>query len=121
MAEADESVANIFTKISHHRNVSVFFLTQNLFHKNKHMRTMSLNAHYLILFKNPRDVTQFATLARQMYSTNWRFALDTFNDATSEAHSYLLVDLKTETENAYRLRTNIFPGEQSTSTSINDK
>jgi hypothetical protein len=112
MAEADESVANIFTKISHHRNVSVFFLTQNLFHKNKHMRTMSLNAHYLILFKNPRDVTQFATLARQMYSTNWRFALDAFNDATSEAHSYLLVDLKTETENAYRLRTNIFPGEQ---------
>jgi hypothetical protein len=112
MAEADESVANIFTKISHHRNVSVFFLTQNLFHKSKHMRTMSLNSHYLILFKNPRDVTQFATLARQMYSTNWRLALDAFNDATSEAHSYLLLDLKTETENAYRLRTNIFPGEQ---------
>jgi hypothetical protein len=71
MAEADELVANIFNKISHHRNVSVFFMTQNLFHKNKHMRTMSLNAHYLIPFKNVRDVTQFATLARQMYTTNW--------------------------------------------------
>jgi hypothetical protein len=67
MAEADESVANIFTKISHHRNVSVFFLTQNLFHKNKHMRTMSLNAHYLILFKNPRDVSQFATLTIHVF------------------------------------------------------
>jgi len=40
MAEADDSVANVFTKISHHRDVSVVFLTQNLFHKNKHMRTI---------------------------------------------------------------------------------
>ena len=46
--------------------MSVIFLTQNLFHKNKHMRTISLNAHYLVLFKNPRDVEQFTTLARQM-------------------------------------------------------
>ena len=82
MAEADDSIANVFTKISHHRNVSVIFLTQNLFHKNKHMRTISLNAHYLVLFKNPRDVEQFATLARQMYAKNWQFAVEAFRDAT---------------------------------------
>lgn len=112
MAEADDSVANVFTKISHHRDVSVIFLTQNLFHKNKHMRTISLNAHYLVLFKNPRDVTQFATLARQMYSKNWHFAVEAFNDATSQPHSYLLIDLKSNTDEQYRLRTNIFPDEQ---------
>jgi len=112
MAEADDSVANVFTKISHHRNVSVVFLTQNLYHKNKHMRTISLNAHYLVLFKNPRDVTQFATLARQMYSTNWQFAVEAFKDATSQPHSYLLIDLKSNTNEQYRLRTNIFPDQQ---------
>lgn len=112
MSEADDGLANIFTKISHHRNVSIMFLTQNLFHKNKHMRTMSLNAHYLVLFKNPRDVTQFATLARQMYANRWRFAIDAFENATSTAHSYLLIDLKSDTDERYRLRTNIFPGEQ---------
>ena len=112
MAEADDSVANVFTKISHHRDVSVIFLTQNLFHKNKHMRTISLNAHYLVLFKNPRDVTQFATLARQMYSKNWHFAVEAFNDATSQPHSYLHIDLKSNTDEQYRLRTNIFQDEQ---------
>jgi len=112
MAEADDSVANVFTQISHHRDVSVIFLTQNLFHKNKHMRTISLNAHYLVLFKNPPDVTQFATLARQMYSKNWHFAVEAFNDATSQPHSYLLIDLKSNTDEQYRLRTNIFPDEQ---------
>jgi len=64
MSETNQLVANVFTKISHHRNVSVVYLTQNLFDKNKYARTISLNAHYLVLFKNPRDATQFATLAR---------------------------------------------------------
>jgi len=76
------------------------------------MRTISLNAHYLVLFKNPRDVEQFSTLARQMYAKNWQFAVEAFRDATSRPHSYLLTDLKSDTDEQYRLRTNIFPDEQ---------
>src|ERR1700733_11774413 len=34
MSETDERVTKIFTKISHHRNVSVFYLTQNIFYQN---------------------------------------------------------------------------------------
>ena len=41
MQETDGTVANLFTKGSHHRNVSVVFLAQNLFPKNKFARTMS--------------------------------------------------------------------------------
>jgi len=55
--ETDYSVANLFTKGLYHRNISVAFLVQNLFHKNKHIRTI----------KNPGDASQFASLARQMY------------------------------------------------------
>ena len=68
------TVANIFTNGSHHRNISVAFLVQNLFHKNKHIRTISLNAHYMVLFKNPRGASQFASLARQMYPNKSAFA-----------------------------------------------
>ena len=45
MSETNELVANTFTKLSHHRNVSVIHLTQNLFDKNKYARTIRLNAH----------------------------------------------------------------------------
>ena len=55
MNEVDDSVVNLFTKGSHHRNVSVVLMVQNLFYKNKHVRTISLNTHYMVLFKNPRD------------------------------------------------------------------
>jgi len=111
MQETNESVANLFTKGSHHRNVSVVFLAQNLFPKNKFARTMSLNAHYMVLFKNPRDASQFANLARQMYPKMSRFAVEAYKDATCEPYSYLLVDLRPEQDEALRLRTNVFPGE----------
>jgi len=61
MQETDQSVANLFTKGSHHRDVSIMFLAQNLFSKNKFARTMSLNAHYMVLFKNTRDASHFCT------------------------------------------------------------
>ena len=51
MHEANEKVAQIFTKGSHHKNISVLFLTQNIFHSSKHSRTINLNSHYLVLFK----------------------------------------------------------------------
>jgi GTPase SAR1 family protein len=55
MNETDQNVCNLFTKLSHHRNVSVVFITQNLYHRNRFVRTMNLNTHYIVLFKNPRD------------------------------------------------------------------
>jgi len=68
---------------------------------------MSLNAHYMVLFKNPRDVSQFANLARQMYPKTSKFAVEGYRDATRE----LLVNLQPEQDEELRLRTNIFPGE----------
>jgi len=53
---------------------------------------MSLNAHHMILFKNPRDISQFANLARQMYPKTSQFAVEAYRDATREPYSYLLVD-----------------------------
>ena len=109
MQETNETVANIFTKSSHHRNISVVFLAQNFFPKNKFARTMSLDAYYMVLFKNPKDVSQFANLARQMYPKKSQFAVETYRDATRERYSYLLVDLppgrRVATENK------LFPGE----------
>ena len=82
MSETDERVTMIFTKIGHHRNVSVLYLTQNLFYKGKRTRTINLNAHYLVLFKNVRDSTQVANLARPMFPGKSQFMLEAFKDAT---------------------------------------
>jgi len=112
MAETDGRVTKLFTKASHHRDVSVVYLVQNLFSKNKEHRTISLNAQYLVLFKNPRDASQITHLAKQMYPHDVKFFTEVFGDATSSRpHSYLLVDLKQNTPEHMRLRTHVFPGE----------
>jgi len=112
MKEAGDSVLDIFTKLSHHRNVSVIFLTQNLFFKSKQSRTMNINTQYIVLFKNPRDALQVATLGRQMYPGYSNFLVEAFKDATERPHGYLLIDLHPETLDKFRIRTNIFNGER---------
>ena len=112
MSETNDSVSNIFTKFSHHRNISVIYLTQNLFYKSKQSRTMSLNAHYIVLFKNPRDLLQVSTLSRQMFPGKGQFLVEAFKDATAKPFGYLVLDLKPDTEEKYRIRTKIFPGEK---------
>ena len=112
MNEADKNVCDIFTKLSHHRNVSVIFISQNLFHKNKFIRTMNLNTHYIVMFKNPRDAGQVATLARQMYPGKSKFVIEAYEDATKEPYGYLLIDLRPDTNERYRIRTKIFPDDE---------
>ena len=82
-----------------------------MFDKNKENRTISLNSHYLVLFKNPRDATQIVNLAKQMYPGQNRFLKEAYSDATSRPYGYLLIDLKQNTPDSIRIRTNIFPDE----------
>ena len=109
MAETDERVTNLFTKKSHHCNTSVIYLVQNLFPKNKESRTISLNSQYIVVFKNPRDVSQMTTLAKQMYPGRVKFVQEAFADATSTPYGYILIDLKQDTPEDLRLRTSILP------------
>ena len=108
-SETNDRVTKLFTKGSHHRDLSVMYIVQNLFGKNKEQRTIALNSHYLIVFKNPRDASQVTHLAKQMYPGKSKYVQEAFKDATSKPHGYLLFDLRQETPDHLRLRTDIIP------------
>ena len=74
---------------------------------------MNLNTHYMIIFKNPRDVTQVAYLARQMFPKHSQFLTESFLDATSIPFGYLFIDLKPDVDDRLRVRTGILPEELS--------
>lgn len=113
MAECtkDAKMTSLFTRGSHHKNLSICFIVQNLFHQNRETRTISLNAQYLVMYKNPRDRSQIAHLGRQLYPGQVKYVQESYNDATNEPYGYLLIDLKSSTPEDYRLRTKIFPDE----------
>ncbi|GBM51001.1 hypothetical protein AVEN_162867-1 [Araneus ventricosus] len=108
----NDKLTKLFTKGSHHRNLSIIFIVQNIFHKGKEMRDISLNAHYMFLFKNPRDRSQAMHLGRQLYPNNVKFFREVYEDATAKAFSYLLIDLTPQTDDSMRLRTGLFPGDK---------
>ncbi|CAF1128082.1 unnamed protein product [Brachionus calyciflorus] len=60
-------IQNLFTVDSHHKNLSVFLLSQNLFPQGKCSRPISLNCHYIVVFNNPTNRSQIYSLARQMF------------------------------------------------------
>ena len=101
-------LANLFTKGAHHRKLSVVFIVQNMFHQAKSMRTISLNSHYLVLFKNPRDRGQIRALGSQVYPVHPSFVAAAFNDATKQRYSYRVLDFHLNSAEELRMRTGIF-------------
>ena len=99
-----DSVNNLFTKYSHHRNISVFFMVQNLFKKAN--RTITLNAHYMFLFKNPRDKQFIDHLARQAFPGKVQQVRQVYERVTTEPYSFLLLDMRQETDERCRLIEN---------------
>ena len=107
----NKRISDLFTKGSHHRNLSIIYIVQNIFHQGKEMRNISLNAHYIVLFKSPRDKQQISMLARQINPGKVQEFMRSYEDATSRPHGYLMLDLKPTTSDQDRLKTNILPGE----------
>ena len=102
-------ITQLFTRGSHHTSTSIFFLTQNIFEKG--LRTISLNSHYIVLFKNLRDQTQIKTIAKQIFPDKPNYLLESYKDATTRPYGYLLVDITTSCHDSLRLRSNIFKQE----------
>jgi len=96
-----KDLENYFIQKSHHLILVCFFIVQNLFHKN--IRTISLNSHYIILLKNPRDQLQIETLAKQIFSNNSKVLTDNYKEATREPYGYLVIDLTPDTYIDYAL------------------
>ena len=104
-AKCYQRIADRFTKGSHHRNISVVYLTQNLFPQGKLCRDIILNTQYMVLFNNPIDRQQVATLARRIYPTTSAVFM---KRATSYPYGHLVIDLKSDTAEKDRLHTKIF-------------
>ena len=112
MDETDQRVASLFTKNSHHSNISVMYIVQNLFHRRKHHRTLSLTAHYMVVLQT-----------RETYRRSWPWRIkcipkgrSAFWGATLQPllnpTANLVIDLKQGTPDILKLRSHIFPGEK---------
>ena len=106
-------MSDLFTNMSHHLNITVIFILQNLFPKGKFMKDISVNATYIVLMTNPRDKLQIKTLSYQIDGDSGSFYFKCYKDATKDnPFSYLFLDFNQTTPEILRVRTNIFPDDE---------
>ena len=107
-ASGNQLVENLFTN-GRHLNLSVVFVSQNIFYTGKKCRTISLNSTYIVVFKNPRDQSQIRHLACQMFPSKPKFLQVAYEDATKDPYRYLFLDFHPNSREFARVRGNIFP------------
>jgi Poxvirus A32 protein len=103
----NKQLTELFIKGCHHWNISCIHICQSLFFGG--LRTLRINAHYIILMKSPADKLQISMLARQMFPGKTSQFMEVYSEATSVQYGYLVVDCSPETPETYRLRSQIFP------------
>ena len=107
----NEEMDHLFTRGAHHKNLTVIYINQNMFCQGKNARSITLNCHYLILFQNLRDYSQVQRLGQQIFPGYSKLLVESYKDCMQTHYGYLVVDLSPRAEEHYRLRTRIFPGE----------
>lgn len=106
-SENSKDVTAMFTRLAHHLPCFIIFISQNIFPSGREARTRSVNTHYYVIFKNPRDKLQFQAFARQIYPNRMKAIMEVFENATSNAHGYLFLDFTQECPEEHRIRTDI--------------
>ena len=105
----NEVMSDLFTKLSHHLNITVFFITQNLYPKSKFMRDITLNCNYIVLMRNPNERLQIKILSNRIEGFSYNHKLiEAYKLATNKPYSYLLIDLCQNTPENLKYRSNIF-------------
>jgi hypothetical protein len=100
----------LFSQVSHHCQLSVCHIRNNIFYQGKHAKTINLNTHLFVLMQNPMDESQILTLGRQIYPSRPLALLEAYTDSM-EMTGYLVLDLHPHSDRKYRMRTRIFPNE----------
>lgn len=113
MMSADSTyLSDLYTRKSHHQNIGVIFLTQNIFEKN--LKVARTNSHYIVLMGAPSSALGVRTLGSHLFPGKIHYFLDAYEKATVQPFGYLLVDMHSSTDSSLRLRTNIFSDEHQT-------
>jgi len=110
MNETNRSVTDLFTKGSDHIDLSVVYIVGNLFKNGKEHRTISLNSHYIVVFKNPRRIAN-RLFGKTSLPEKGHSCSRSIKDTTYSLFGYLLLDFKQCTPDKLRHRTKVFPDE----------
>ena len=105
--KASNQLMKLFTVYRHHWGVSVIWVTHHLFSKHDSNTCIQRNSQYLVLMSSPRDKSAIAKLGSQIDLGYGPFLLSAYKEAVKKAGDFLLLDLRSDTPEKYRVRETV--------------
>ncbi len=105
-SDLNQYITDFFIRRTHHEKLSLIVLQQTLYFRNS--RIMSLNTHYLVLFRLTRDSRQVKYLGGQIDPDNSSFIYECYKLAVSKPRGTLVIDLYPTTPEYARCRSSVF-------------
>ena len=106
---ANKTISTLFTRISHHHNLSVIYLTQSFFEKAQNVLTA--NCQYICFTKNPREVSKVLCFGRQLTRNGKqnKSLEECYRNVLNAKYGHIFIDLHMSQNDSYRIRDSIFP------------
>ena len=108
---SNATMSKLFTCGRSHLGCSFVLMLQNIFPKGSQSRTISINAQYQVLFRNPRDRLQISILARQLCPCNSKSFLEVNKGASQRPYGYLFCCFIQSCPDKICYRTDVLPSE----------
>ena len=102
----NKDMAEMFILGSHHKQISLFYITQNLFPNCPLFRLMSSNAHYFVLFNSQRHFRQIHTLAHQIFcGKDVKRIINAYLRSSKQERGFILLSLSPEVPKEFTVIT----------------
>ena len=99
----DKELLDLFTKHSHHKNITVMYLCQDMFPPGKYAKSISRNVHYIVAFKNPRDQLAMKNLLLQAFPSYWSDMMTVYQKVAERPFGYMVLDLHPASDDRKRV------------------
>lgn len=110
-----EELKKLFTAVSHHCNMSVIFIVQDIY-VNKNMTRLANQAENLLAMCNGASAYQLPKLSNKLFGPGHEpFIRWAMSDVRSHSsHGYLLLSTGADVPECYKVRSKILPSDQNT-------
>ena len=109
--QVSKAFTTFLTRATHHCNICLISLEHFLMTPSPERRSQTLQYHTVLLFKNPRNLYQIKSLARQTSLGSPKTIEYAYSDACRKPYGTLMLDFRQETAPEVRILTNIIASE----------
>ena len=108
----DKRIVDLFTHGSHDRNLSEIYIAQNLFHQGKKSQHKPKRSLFAAIQESTRQIAKLDSGQAKVSQALTYFFLNEYEEAVKRPFGYLLIDLKTTTQDNFPLRKNLLASEE---------